>query len=210
MNLQTRADNLGANLLFTRVKQYYSRCFRAAMQIYMSEFRSSRLPVAKIRSLLRTGSYQLFVAQDAGRVLAMALIWVCTRPVFVHLDYIAVKREWKRRGIGIAFYRWLIAQMGKLSPRAGLLTLEVEDDLLGFYRRSQTQVLHDVPYLFPAPRGPIPMHLMVYDRQARKTLSRAVVQGIIRALYRGIHNRGADDALLRSFISRVPRQVSLV
>jgi len=210
VNLQTRADDLCANLLFTRVEQYYSRRFRDAIQIYMSEFRSSRLPIAKIRSLLRTGSYQLFVGQGAERVLAMALIWVCTRPAFVHLDYIAVRRGWKGRSIGTTFYRWLIEHMGKLSPHALLLTLEVEDDLLGFYRRSQTRVLHDVPYLFPAQRGPVPMHLMAYDSQGRKTLGRAVVQAIIRALYQGIHNRGADDALLRSFISRVPRQVVLV
>jgi ribosomal protein S18 acetylase RimI-like enzyme len=210
VNLHARADDPCANLLFTRVDHYYSRRFRDAMQIYMSEFRSSRLPIEKIRSLLRTRSYQLFVGQDAGRVLAMALLWVCTRPAFVHLDYIAVGREWKGRGHGTAFYRSLIEHLEELSPRARLLTLEVEDDLLGFYRRSQTRVLHDVPYLFPASHGPIPMHLMVYDRRRRKTLSRVVVQEIIRALYQGIHNRGADDALLRSFISRVPRQVVLV
>ena len=209
MNLQTGTDDLCANLSFTKVEQYYSHRFRAAMQIYMAEFHSSRLSISKIRSLLKTGSYQLFVAQDAERILAMALIWECSRPAFLHLDYIAVKREWKGRSIGTAFYRWLIKNMGKLSPRARLLTLEVEDDLLGFYRRSQTRILHKVPYLFPARRSPIPMHLMVYNRQGRKTLSRAVVQAIIRALYQGIHNRGPDDALLRSFISRVPRQVIL-
>lgn len=181
------------------------------MQIYLTEFPgSSRLPVARIRHLLRTGSYRLFVAQDTGRVLAMALVWVCARPALVHLDYIAVSQEWKGRGIGTAFYRWLVEHMGELSPRARLLTLEVEDDLIGFYRRSRTQVLQNVPYLFPGRRGPIPMHLMVYDRRGRETLGRGVVQELIRALYRGIHNRRADDALLRSFISRVPQQVSLV
>ncbi|HJY80738.1 MAG TPA: GNAT family N-acetyltransferase [Candidatus Binatia bacterium] len=210
MNLQTGIDDLCANLSFTKVEQYYSRRFRDAMRIYMAEFHSSRLSISKIRSLLKTGSYQLFVAQDAERVLAMALIWECSRPAFLHLDYIAVKREWKGRSIGTAFYRWLIKNMGKLSPRARLLTLEVEDDLLGFYRRSQTRILHKVPYLFPARRGPIPMHLMVYDRQGRNTLGRTVVQAIIRGLYQGIHNRESDDALLRSFISRVPRQVVLV
>jgi len=209
-NRQARSGDCCTKLSFIRVEQYYSRRFRDAMRIYLSEFHSSRLPISKIRFLLRTESYQLFVVQDAEQVLAMALIWVCARPAFVHLDYIAVKREWKGRGIGTAFYRWLIEHLGQLSPHAQLLTLEVEDELLGFYRRSQTQTLHDVPYLFPAPRGPLPMHLMVYDRQARTTLSRTVVQDIIRALYRGIHNRRADDVLLRSFISRVPQRVSLL
>jgi ribosomal protein S18 acetylase RimI-like enzyme len=210
VDVYTRADNLFPNLSFTQVERYYSRRFGEAMQIYMKEFYSSRLPIAKVRSLLKTGSYQLFVAEEAGRILAMALLWGCTQPVFVHLDYIAVSRESKGRGIGTAFYRWLLEHLETFVPRAQLLTLEVEDDLLNFYRRSQTRILHEVPYLFPASHGPLPMHLMVYDRRGRRTLAGTLVQEVIRALYRGIHNRAADDALLRSFISRVPRQVTLL
>lgn len=198
-------------LLFVRVQQYSSRRFREGMQIYRSEFPSdSRLSITKIKRLLNAGSYQLFVAQDTQRVRACALVWVCQRPAFVHLDYIAVRRADKGRGIGTALYRWLIASLPRLAPRAQLLTLEVGDTLIDFYRRSQTQVLDKVPYLFPGPRGPLPMHLMVHDRSGRKTLRRAVVQDLIRALYCGLHQRAADDALLRSFISRVPRHVSLV
>lgn len=192
-----------------RIKQYHSRRFREAMRIYLTEFHNSRLPIGKIRALLKTGSYQLFVAEDTGLVLAMALVWISPRPAFVHLDYIAVQHEEKGRGIGTALYRWLIEHLGEFSPRVQLLTLEVEDDLLGFYQRNQTKVLHGVPYLFPARSGPIPMHLMVYDRRGRRTLDRADVQALIRALYRGIHNRGADDALLCSFITRVPQRVAL-
>jgi ribosomal protein S18 acetylase RimI-like enzyme len=201
----------GSDLSFTRVERYSSGRFREAMQIYQAEFPiRSRLPITRIRQLLSTGSYQLFVARDSGRVLGLALVWVCARPAFAHLDYIAVAQQWKGRGIGTAFYRWLIAHLKELSSRAQLLTLEVDDELIDFYRRSQTRVLHQVPYLFPGPRGAVPMHLMVYDCRGRETLDRAVVQGLIRALYRGIHNRGSDDALLRSFISGVPHPVSLV
>ena len=200
----------GSLMQVIRVEQYYSHWFRKAMQIYLTEFPYSRLPLVKVRTLLKTGSYQLFVTEDTRRVLAMALVWVCLRPAFVHLDYIAVSQEAKGQGIGTAFYRWLIEHMREFSPRAQLLTLEVEDELLGFYQRSQTKILQDVPYVFPARPGPIPMHLMVYDRLGRKTLNRETVQAIICALYRGIHNRGAKDTLLRSFLTRVPRRVPVV
>ena len=194
----------------TRITQYYSRRFREAMRIYRVEFPDTALPTARIRALLKAESYQLFVAEDTRDTLAMALVWLCRQPAFVHLDYIAVKQEEKGRGVGTALYRWLIDHMQELSPRAQLLTLEVDDGLLGFYRRSSTKVLQNTPYMFPARQGPLPLNLMVHDRRGRKTLNRALVQAIIRGLYRGIHNRGADDALLRSFISRVPRQVALV
>jgi GNAT superfamily N-acetyltransferase len=203
-------EEISTELILTRVEQYSSRRFREAMQIYMAEFSDTRLSLRKVRALLTTGRYQLWVTQDASHVLAMALLWVCDRCAFIHLDYIAVEHTRKGLGVGTTFYRWLIAHMKDLCPSAQLMTLEVEDSLLGFYRRSQTQLLQNVPYLFPGSPDPVPMNLMVYDSRGRKTVSRAMVQTLIRALYRGIHNRGADDAVLRSFIARVPRRVVLV
>jgi ribosomal protein S18 acetylase RimI-like enzyme len=198
------------HISFLRLEQYASRRFRQAMRIYRDEFSaSSRLSIARVCQLLRTGSYQLFIAQENEEVLGFALVWKCPRPVFVHLDYIAVRQDRKGHGLGTALYRWLITHLKDFAPRAYLFTLEVEEDLIAFYRRSQTYLLADVPYLFPGPRGPIPMHLMVYDRQKRAVLARKTVQGIIRALYQGLHNRQADDALLRSFISCIPQQISL-
>jgi ribosomal protein S18 acetylase RimI-like enzyme len=195
-----------------RVEHYFSRCFREAMRIYHAEFPAdSRLSLARIRQLLKSEQYQLYVAQpqETEGVRAFALVWICPRPAFVHLDYLAVEREWKGRGIGTSLYRWLIAHMGELAPRAQLLTLEVEDALIEFYRRSQTHLVQNVPYLFPGPSGPIPMHLMVHDRQGRKTLKRAVVQNIIRALYGGLHRRAADDPLLQSFLPQLPSHAHL-
>lgn len=181
------------------------------MRIYRTEFLAdSRLPVATIHTLLTAGQYQLFVTQEQGTVLGFALIWISRRPAFVHLDYIAVRQEQKGRGIGTVLYRWLTSHLRELYPRASLLTLEVEDELIPFYRRSDTHLLEQVPYLFPGRFSPLPMHLMVYDRQRRKTLDRTLVQGVIRALYCGLHQRPAGDPLLRSFLPSVPQTVRLV
>jgi GNAT superfamily N-acetyltransferase len=204
-----RRESCGFSIV--RIVRYWSRHFHEAMQIYQAEFPAdSRLSVAKIHTLLKTGQYQLFVAQEGGSVSGFALVWICPRPAFVHLDYIAVRQGRKGRGIGTALYRWLTTHLQELCPRASLLTLEVEDELLPFYRRSDTDILDQVPYLFPGRFGPLPMHLMVHDRQRRKTLTRTLVQGVIRALYRGLHHRPAEDPLLRSFLPRVPRSVRLV
>jgi len=203
-------SNKPRDLLIARVEQYSSCRFREAMQIYQAEFLvSSRLPIAKIRRLLHTGDYQLFVASHGGQAAGFALVWVCKRPAFVHLDYIAVSHDKKGHGVGTLLYRWLLTHLTSLSPRAALLTLEVDDDLVGFYRRSHTQVLYDVPYLFPGRQGPLPMNLMAYDRLRRSALSRTLVQNVIRALYKGIHHRDAKDPLLQSFLPRVPRRVRL-
>ena len=194
-----------------RIMHYWSRHFQEAMQIYRVEFPAdSRLSVTTIRTLLKAGQYQLFVTHEGGAVLGFALIWISRRPAFVHLDYIAVRQDQKGRGIGTVLYRWLTLNLQKLCPRASLLTLEVDDELIPFYRRSDTDILEKVPYLFPGRFGPLPMHLMVYDRQRRKTLNRALVQGVIRALYQGLHHRPAGDPLLRSFLPCVPQSVRLV
>jgi ribosomal protein S18 acetylase RimI-like enzyme len=197
-------------LSFARLEQYSSRQFREAVRIYLQEFpRDSRLSIARIRALLKAGDYRLIVARDDHHVLGFALIWLCRRPAFVHLDYIAVTHKAKGKGIGTALYRWLIAHLNDLLPHAQLLTLEVGDDLIAFYRRSRTKLLRNTPYLFPGPLGPVPMHLMVYDVLDRSQLDRRTVQGVIRGLYCGLHGRRVRDASLRSCLASVPAQVSL-
>jgi alpha-galactosidase len=181
------------------------------MQIYQGEFAAdSRLSVAKIRTLLKAGQYQLFVTQKGGAVSGFALIWISRRPAFVHLDYLAVRRAQKGRGTGTILYRWLTTHLRDFCPRASLLTLEVDDGLIPFYQRSATRVVHNTPYVFPGRFGPLPMRLMVYDRQNRKTLPRRLVRGVIRALYQDLHHRPAGDPLLRSFLPRIPQLVRLV
>ena len=180
------------------------------MRIYHAEFpRDSRLSIAHIRSLLKEGDYQLIVAEEHGQVLGFALIWLCRQPAFVHLDYIAVERQWKGKGVGTALYRWLITHLQDLLPRASLVTLEVDAQLIAFYQRSQTRLLRDTPYVFPGPLGPVPMQLMVYDAQGRTELDRRTVRGIMRALYCGLHQRPPTDASLRWCLSRVPAQIAL-
>jgi len=201
----------GGGFSVGRIVHYWSRQFQEAMQIYSVEFPAdSRLSVATIRTLLKGGQYQLFVTPEGGTVLGFALIWISHHPAFVHLDYIAVRQEQKGRGVGTVLYRWLTTHLQELCPRASLLTLEVDDELIPFYRRSDTNILARVPYLFPGRFGPLPMHLMAYDRQRRKTLHRTLVQGVIRALYRGLHHRPVRDPLLRSFLPHVPQSVRLV
>jgi ribosomal protein S18 acetylase RimI-like enzyme len=199
-----------SRLSFSRVERYGSRRFRDAMRIYVVEFpRESRLSIHRIRALLKERDYQLIVAEEEGRVLGFALIWLCRRPALVHLDYIAIARQWKGKGIGTALYGWLIKHLQELSPRASLLTLEVDAELIAFYQRSQTRLLREVSYLFPGPLGPVPMQLMVYDAQDRGTLDRKTVRGMIRALYCGLHRRQPTDSSLRFCLSRLPAQIAL-
>jgi ribosomal protein S18 acetylase RimI-like enzyme len=195
---------------FCRIEQYRSHRFRQAMRIYLAEFpRDSRLSIDYIRTLLKEGNYQLIIAEKNGQVLGFALIWICRFPAFVHLDYLAIAREWKGKGIGTALYRWLITHLSDFSRRVRLLTLEVEDDLISFYQQSQTRLLRDLSYQFPGPLGPVPMHLMVHDAQGRTELDQRIVRGVIRALYCGLHRRTPTDPLLRSCLTHIPAKVSL-
>jgi ribosomal protein S18 acetylase RimI-like enzyme len=195
---------------FCRIEQYSSHRFRQAMRIYLTEFpRDSRLSIDRIRTLLREGNYQLIVAETNGWVLGFALIWICRSPTFVHLDYLAVAQEWKGKGIGTALYCWLTTHMPDFLPRARLLTLEVEDDLIAFYQRSQTRLLRNLSYQFPGPLGPVPMHLMVHDAQGRTELDQRTIRGVIRALYCGLHRRKPTDPVLRLCLTQVPAKVFL-
>lgn len=142
-------------------------------------------------------------------MLGFALLWICRKPAFVHLDYLAVAQSWKGKGVGTALYRWLIAHLQELSPQASLLTLEVDPELIAFYQRSHTRLLRDVAYWFPGPLGPVPMQLMVYDARDRAQLDRRTVQNVIRSLYCGLHRRHTRDPLLRQCLAQVPSITSL-
>lgn len=206
--LEMKKANL--TLSFSRVEQYRSRRFHEAMRIYRAEFsHDTGLPIPRIHQLLQAGNYQLLIGQDEQQVLVFALIWICQKPAFVHLDYFAVADEWKGKGVGTTLYRWLTDHLADFSPRAQLLTLEVEDDLIPFYRRSDTRLLEGVSYIFPGSHGPVPMHLMAHDTRGRATLDRATVRGIVRGLYCGLHHREARDPLLQSCLKTVPAQISL-
>jgi len=197
-------------LSFSRVEQYSSRRFHEAMHIYRAEFsHDTGLPITHIRKLLKTGNYQLLIGQDEQQVLVFAIIWICQKPAFVHLDYFAVVEEWRGQGIGTTLYRWLIDHLADFSPRAQLLTLEVEDNLIPFYQRSGTQLLQGVSYIFPGLHAPVPMHLMVHNTRGDTTLDRVTVRGIVRGLYCGLHQRDAQDPLLRSCLKTIPAQISL-
>ena len=197
------------DVTFAVTTQGYSQAFQQAMQIYRAEFEAAvRLPIVKIRRLLSQGQYRLVIAQEHQAVLGMALVWG-GNPPFVHLDYLAVAHEQQGRGLGTALYRWLAQHLPQIFADATCLTLEVEDHLIPFYQRSGTKLLVGVPYLFPGPHGPVPMHLMLHDPQVGNAVPGATVKAIVAGLYQGIHGRSHNDPVLCSLLANIPEIVKL-
>jgi hypothetical protein len=136
-------------------------------------------------------------------VLGFALIWISSRPAFV-LSGLHRGAQEQRTRIGTVLYRWLTAHHRGLST-CPLLTLEVEDELIPFYRRSDTNVWRKcrkpwaVWSLADAP--------MVYDRQQRRRWT-APLSGCDSGAVPGHHQRPAADPLLRSLLP-VPQTVRL-
>jgi GNAT superfamily N-acetyltransferase len=144
----------------------------------------------------------MFAGSLDGRVVLMGVLWPIEGTSFVLLDYLAVRKDMRGRGLGTIFLKNALELND--TPEKHLL-MEVEDPTVGddreqrkkrisFYRRSGARTMSGVRYLLP-PLGSGPTKM---------------VRLAICSIYKGLYGRPGDDPLLNSFIDEVPETVELV
>ncbi len=176
-----------------------------------------------LTKLLARDDYRLYAYHERGCVVASALIYVPADENFVWLDYMAVHKDARGKGIGSKLFRALTDVARRERPAADWVLLEVDDDRvasgpvadtnrrrIAFYRRLGCYLLANVPYQFPSTRGaPVPMRLMGCPLRPGAKLSPSLLQGALRKVFGVIHNREANDALLRWILDRLPPVLNL-
>ena len=148
---------MGNNLKVERVADVESGAFVKAMDIYSRSFPANETrPVEKTKEMVAAGAgYELFVAQERGKVVGMSLVYVFEK--FALLDYMAVAPDMQRRGIGSVLFRGTFGEVW-LHTNVETLLLEVQKEADGepertkrieFYRRLGTKIILD-NYLLPS------------------------------------------------------------
>jgi hypothetical protein len=163
----------------------------------------------RVEALLECGRYVLAAEGEARAVRAMALVALFPSEGFAHLDYLATAPSCRTRGCATRLLAFLKSALPQSPFNSDLLTLELDGGLAPWYERRGALLMDDVPYLFPAAAGPRPMKLMVFPFRNQTELAGEQVQGLVRALYAGLHGRGPQDPILQSFVDRVSARVSL-
>lgn len=199
---------MGNNLKVERVADVESGAFVKAMDIYSRSFPANETrPVEKTKEMVAAGAgYELFVAQERGKVVGMSLVYVFEK--FALLDYMAVAPDMQRRGIGSVLFRGTFGEVW-LHTNVETLLLEVQKEADGepertkrieFYRRLGTKIILD-NYLLPSyilGGEAEETYLMAYTMFGKLTeFGRDDIREFVSTIHRRVYGYESDDLLER-------------
>lgn len=185
--------------------------FNQCLMIYRNSFPGNeRQPEDVIIDRIHSGKAKLYVGEDGGDILCIALVWIFHDSRFALLDYFAVAASMRGKGVGSIFLKFLLQEVIGIGRS---LVMEVEHPghgvniderkaRINFYRRNGAVVLEDVRYLLPplgAATEPMEMQLMIAFAHGPAT-SAAEIRDLITRIYTEVYIRGPDDQLLNSFV----------
>jgi GNAT superfamily N-acetyltransferase len=205
---------------FTELTDVSSKDFNEAMAIYIEAIPATeRHPLGTIKTRIQSGKEKLYIGSVEGKVVLMALLYPLEELQFVLLDYMAVKPEYRKQGLGSEFLKNIYNITG-LKNR--LFLLEVEDPKTGadqqtrqrrvyFYRKNGAKILKNLRYILPPLQGNIPtdMILLVLAKNRPIWLSGEAIKDVLTQVYIELYGRDETDPLLKSFIDKVPERVEL-
>jgi hypothetical protein len=205
---------------FKAITDVTSKEFEEALNIYLEAIPSAeRQRIDTIKQRISEGKERLFVGLSGGEVALMVLLYPLEGSQFVLLDYMAVKPEYRKHGLGSEFLKNINKITGLKNK---LYLMEVEDPKTGpdqetkqrrvyFYRKNGAKILKHVSYVLPALQGntPTDMVLLVMAQNRPVWLSGDAIKAAIRQIYSELYHRDESDSLLRSFIDKVPERVEL-
>lgn len=208
---------------FSEVKDTNTAQFTQAAEIYTQAIPANeRQTIDTIKERVNTGKEKLYIGEKDGEVAMMALLYPLEGTQFVLLDYMAVREEHRKHGVGSEFLK-NIYKIADLKNK--LLICEVENPKTGtaqeqetrqrrvyFYRKNGAKILKHVRYLLPPFQGSTPtdMNLLVISQNSRllwiagDAIKEAVVQ-----IYGELYGRGETDPLLAPILESIQPQVTL-
>jgi len=195
--------------------------FKEAIEIYNESFPSNeRHKTSTIKERVAKGLYRVVVGRLKNEVVFMALFWPLRNTEFILFDYLAVKKNYRNRGIGTKFMENIF---DILNVKNKYFILEVENPDYGdnreqrarrveFYKRHGAKQMKNLRYILPPLSGDTPteMILMVLPQYKSGKISGKLVKKIIIQIYKELYDRNENDPLLNSFIHDIPSTVELI
>jgi len=206
-------DDASAPLEFARLVRPGAEEIAAIGRIYEEAIPpAERRATSFLAEAFGSPRYSIFVAREGGQILGFAVLF--GGQGFFLLEYMAIHREHRARGIGGDLCRCVQADVLR-EEGAGVLLAEVEADdwdapdldvrrkRKRFYRRLGFKDLAGLGYILPLPGAEAmePMHLMVCGVEGDR-VARDAVYGWVSQIYAGVYGCGPrDPRLARTFAS---------
>lgn len=205
---------------FTELTDISSSAFQEATDIYTESIPApERQSTDILKQRIRSGKEHLFIGYVANKVALMALLYPLTDTPFILLDYLAVKQDYRKQGLGSEFLKRICRITGFKNK---LFLMEVEDPKKGpdqetrqqriyFYRKNGAKILKNLHYILPPLQGntPTEMVLLVLAQNRPVWLSGDAIKELLTQIYKELYSRDEADPLLKSFIDVVPQRVDL-
>ncbi len=198
--------------------------FRAILAIYQEAIeRSEQKAPDAVAELLRDERYAFLVSRTAGVESGFSISYFPRGGTFWLLEYMAVARDLRSKGVGAALLRETLA-MGFERSGGAICVLEVDQPggqvsptndprrRLAFYARHGCRRIAGLSYVLPMDVAgkPPPMQLLVQGQPAPDRVSRDVVGEWLVALYQQVYGCAPDDPRIAEMLQPLPPVVDIV
>ena len=208
---------------FSQVKDTNTTQFTQAIDIYTQSIPATeRQTVDTIKERITSGKETLYIGEKDGKISMMALLYPLEGTQFVLLDYMAVKEEHRKHGVGSEFLKNINEITGLKNK---LFICEVEDPKIGseqeqetrqrrvyFYRKNGAKILKHVQYVLPPLQGntPTDMILLVISKNDRVVwLAGEAIKEAVVQIYSELYGRNESDPLLSPVLESIQPKVDL-
>lgn len=220
MTTSTPHDHPSPTPAVRRLASPADPAFAALLRIYTEAIPASeRKSPAQLATMLAQPRYSFLVAEDRNAedlIVGFSIAVTLDRTAAALLEYMAVARSHRGRGIGAHLFRSTAAQPA-LAAHALLIEIEstrvaAPDHLARirrqqFYRRLGARTLAGVRYRMPqlSAAPPPEMELLLHHPNPGSSIDASQVLQWIERIYAQVYSAPADPAHLRAMLPAEPR-----
>ena len=213
------SDFGNARLSFTEMSGAGGPEFKELLRVYEEALPArERKSADALRAMAISSDYRIVVARSQGNMTGFAILLVGRKMAL--LEYMAVAKCHRGRGIGSALYRRcrdaeLPATLPLLieidSDREKAIDRELRRRRKQFYRRLGCRQVIGLDYVLPLPGGGAPpmMDLLVDGDGLGDSVNRSHVAAWLREIYASAYGCQPDDSRVLAMLGSLPEEVPL-
>jgi GNAT superfamily N-acetyltransferase len=211
-----------------KLADFNSNEFEGSLEIYKSSFPSSVIrPVEKVVEMLKHDkNYQLFICLKDNSLVGMSLLYIFRHLGIGLLDYVAVKPNYQRQGLGREIFEGtfrkfasdirdgigLIMEVQREdAPKLQEIEINVRKNRIRFYVKMGAKILERLNYFLPPIQSgiePEEMYLMIRPLDEIHYLPKESILQYIEAIYSTIYQYQGKD-LVDTISQRSPSKIIL-
>lgn len=164
-----------------------------------------------IRYRLVSDQIKLFVVDSHQSLVGFALVWVIKHIPAHYIEYLAIMKEYRSKGIG----EFIISSIKKSIGNENLI-VEIEDPAIDvtdidktrryqFYQKNHFELINNINYKMPAlntENKAIPMLLLCYSTE-KKSFSNEFLTNFVEFLFLTVYQKEKNNFYLRDVLKSV-------